>query len=170
MLRTCHHLPSVWNFGKGSKYEKILSRWIHKESNRTVGPPFRVVGSPYLSYHILPHLSRLSKKIRHRVLTDQTLCRICFPPGKRSTQLFYYITLWWICQSLFENRILKIKTLYQIYKLNPRFSTFHHAKDQNTVLKFSEKYSIIFMLFEHRTVFSSRIPWPLRDLNEKFYT
>ena len=170
MLRTCHHLPSVWNFGKGSKYEKILSRWIHKESNRTVGPPFRVVGSPYLSYHILPHLSRLSKKIRHRVLTDQTLCRICFPPVKRSTQLFHYITLWCICQSLSRNPSPKSETLCHIHKLDPLFSTFHHAKPQKTILKLWQKYSIMFLLFERCTVFPSHPVRPLRDLNEKIYT
>ena len=35
---------------------------FHKESNRTVWPPFRVVGSPYLSYHFLQRLSRPIKK------------------------------------------------------------------------------------------------------------
>ena len=118
----------------------------------------------------LSELSRLSKKIRHRVLTDQTLCRICFPPVKWSTKLFHFTTLWWFCQSPFENPFLKSETLYYLYKQNPWISTFHHAKDQNTVLKFSGKYSIIFLLFEHRTAFSSRIPWSLHDLNEKFYT
>jgi hypothetical protein len=108
---------------------------FHKESNRTVWPPFRVVGSPYLSYHFLQRLSRPIKKIRHRALTHQTLCRIAFPGGKRNTHPFYFTTLSKACQSLFKKLVLEITFLYYMHKPHPRISTFRHAKTSKTVLQ-----------------------------------
>ena len=108
---------------------------FHKESNRTVWPPFRVVGSPYLSYHFLQRLSRPIKKIRHRVLIHQALCRIRFPCLKRNTHPFYFTTLSKTCQSLFKKLVSEIAFLYHVHKLHPRISTFRHAKTSKTVLQ-----------------------------------
>ena len=108
---------------------------FHKESSRTVWPPFRVVGSPYLSYHFLQRLSRPIKKIRHRALTHQTLCRIAFPGGKRNTHPFYFTTLSKACQSLFKKLVLEITNLCRMHKPHPRISTFRHAKTSKTVLQ-----------------------------------
>ena len=108
---------------------------FHKESNCTVWPPFRVVGSPYLSYHFLQRLSRPIKKIRHRALTHQTLCRIAFPGGKRNTHPFYFTTLSKTCRSLFEKLVLEITFLCRMHKPHPRISTFRHAKTSKTVLQ-----------------------------------